>query len=75
MRPSPADAGLVALSLARAAGERGRYWELPPDTYPRLEQGGVILKDSAAAREFRDFLLSDAGRRILKQYGFSFAGE
>jgi molybdate transport system substrate-binding protein len=70
-----ANAGLVALSLARAAGDRGRYWEVPLHEYPPLEQGGVILKDSPAARAFRDYLLSDAGRRILKQYGFSIPGE
>ena len=58
-----ADAGIVALSLALAppVRARGRYWEIPLDAYPRMEQGGIILKDSKAARDFRDFLLS--GRR------------
>jgi molybdate transport system substrate-binding protein len=67
-----ADAGIVALSLAVAPPVRaaGRYWEIPLDAYPRMEQGGIILKDSGAARDFRDFLLSGGGRRILKQYGF-----
>jgi molybdate transport system substrate-binding protein len=67
-----ADAGIVALSLALAppVRSRGRYWEIPADAYPRMEQGGIILKDSAPARDFRDFLLSGGGRRILKQYGF-----
>jgi molybdate transport system substrate-binding protein len=72
-----ADAGMVALSLALAppVRARGRYWEVPLDAYPRLEQGGIILKDSQAARDFRAFLLSDGGRRILKQYGFVVPGE
>jgi molybdate transport system substrate-binding protein len=67
-----ADAGIVALSLALAppVRARGRYWEIPADAYPRMEQGGIILKDSMAARDFRDFLVSGGGRRILKQYGF-----
>ncbi len=68
-----ADAGIVALSLAMAppmAGQ-GRYWGVPLDAYPRLEQGGVILKDSSAARDFREWLMSAAGRAILKRYGFS----
>ncbi|HYW48820.1 MAG TPA: molybdate ABC transporter substrate-binding protein [Bryobacteraceae bacterium] len=71
-----ADAGLVALSLAIAPPVRnqGRYWEIPLDAYPKLEQGGVILKDSAAAREFRSWLLAPAGRAILKQYGFYLPG-
>jgi molybdate transport system substrate-binding protein len=67
-----ADAGIVALSLALAPKARGagRYWEIPLDLYPKLEQGGLILHDSAAARDFRDLLLSPSGRAILKQYGF-----
>jgi molybdate transport system substrate-binding protein len=72
-----ADAGIVAMSLALAppVRARGRYWEIPPDAYPRMEQGGIILKDSGAARDFRGFLLSADGRRILRQYGFLVPGE
>jgi molybdate transport system substrate-binding protein len=72
-----AEVGIVALSLALAppVSARGRYWEIPRDSYPRIEQGGIILKDSTAAREFREFLLSTDGRRILKQYGFFVPGE
>ena len=72
-----ADAGIVALSLALAPPlrARGRYWEIPLDAYPRMEQGGMILKDSAAARDFRAFLLSAGGQRILRQYGFLVPGE
>ena len=71
-----ADAGIVALSLALApAAGKGRYWEIPLDAYPRLEQGGIILKDSAAAREFRVFLTTGPGRQALKQFGFFITGE
>ena len=68
-----ADVGIVALSLALAppVRSRGRYWEVPAEDYRKIEQGGVILKDSTAAREFRAFLLATGGRRILKEYGFS----
>ncbi len=68
-----ADVGVVALSLALAPPVRGqgRYWEIPDTAYPKIEQGGVILKDSKAARDFRLFLLGAGARRILKQYGFS----
>lgn len=71
-----ADAGIVALSLALAPGVRaqGRYWEVPPQAYPKLEQGGVIVKDSPAARDFRSWILSPAGKRILNEYGFSSPG-
>jgi molybdate transport system substrate-binding protein len=71
-----AEAGIVALSLARApAAGKGRYWEIPLDAYPRMEQGGIILKDSAAARDFRAYLTTGAGRQTLKQFGFFIPGE
>ncbi len=69
-----ADAGLVALSLAIAPGAGGQYAEVPAGAYPRIQQGGAILKWSAhvpAARQFREFLISPEGRAILKRYGFS----
>ena len=72
-----ADVGIVALSLALAPNVRGqgRYWEIPQESYPKMEQGGVILKDSTEARQFRDWLLAPAGRALLKQYGFSLPGD
>jgi len=72
-----ADVGMVALSLAIAPTVRGqgRYWEVPQESYPKMEQGGVILKDSPAAREFRDWLLAPAGRSLLQQYGFFLPGQ
>lgn len=71
-----ADIGIVALSLAAAPALRGkgRYWEVPLESYPRLWQGGVVLngaKNAAAAEAFRAYLTSPEGRRILEQYGFS----
>ena len=68
-----AEAGIVALSLALAppARNQGRYWEIPLDAYPRIEQGGVILRDSGEAGAFRAFLLSAAARDVLKKYGFA----
>jgi molybdate transport system substrate-binding protein len=71
-----ADVGIVAKSLALAPAVRGkgRLFEIPVSTYPRLEQGGTILKGAAdvdAARAFRGFLLSADGQAILKQHGFA----
>ena len=68
-----ADAGFVALSLALAPQVRGegRYWEVPQSLYPPIEQGGILLHDTPAARDFRDALLSDSGRRALTEFGFS----
>jgi molybdate transport system substrate-binding protein len=70
-----ADAGIIALSLALAPPLRakGRYWEVPADAFPRLEQGGVILKaagDAAQTQALCDLLRSPRGRAILQRYGF-----
>ena len=71
-----ADVGILALSLAVAPQMRdaGRFWPVPLDAYPRMEQGGIILKSSKnleAARAFRDFVLGDHGRDVLKRFGFN----
>ncbi len=58
--------------------ERGRYWSVPWDAYPRLEQGGIIMntaQDAGAAADFRGFLTSDDGKTILRKYGFELPGE
>jgi len=70
-----ADVGIIALSLAVAPAmkETGTYWEVPPETYPRLEQGAVVLKaakDVKNARAFLDFIKGPAGVAVLKRYGF-----
>ena len=71
-----ADVGIVALALALAPTVRdsGRFWEFPLDAYPRMEQGGAILRDAVnpeSAAAFRDFTLSPEGREILARYGFN----
>jgi len=71
-----ADAAIVALSLALAPAleKRGRFVAVPSGMYPRMEQGGAILKSAAdveTARALRAFIVSDEGRAILTQYGFA----
>jgi molybdate transport system substrate-binding protein len=70
-----ADAGFVPLALALAPSlkDKGRWFEIPAATYPRLEQRGVILQwaaDVESARALRAFLLSAEGKAILAQDGF-----
>jgi molybdate transport system substrate-binding protein len=70
-----AEAGIVALSLAVAPAVTGtgRHVEIPLETFPRLEQGGIILRSAAnpeAAQLLRSFVLGEAGRAILKRFGF-----
>lgn len=71
-----AQAGLVALSLALSPGMKdGKWWEVPADAYPPIEQGVIVLqssKNKVAARAFLDFVTSAQGRETLNKYGFSF---
>jgi molybdate transport system substrate-binding protein len=70
-----ADIGLLALSLAVSPKMKaeGRYWEVPLDAYPRLDQGGVILsatKQPELAGQFREMIVGPQGRETLQHYGF-----
>jgi molybdate transport system substrate-binding protein len=74
-----ADAGVFSRSLALAPALRdaGRFWEIPQDAYPRLEQGGLILpwaEDASAAMAVRDFLLGNEGKAVLRRFGFDAPG-
>jgi molybdate transport system substrate-binding protein len=70
-----ADIGIIALSLAVAPQlrEHGRFWEIPAEFYPRMDQGGMITswtQAPSAARDLRDFVLGEHGRGVLRRYGF-----
>lgn len=70
-----ADVGVFALSLAvaPALNDKGRYALVPIESYPRLEQGAVVLNaavDPAAARGFLAFVLGPDGRAVLDRFGF-----
>src|SRR5207302_7836074 len=69
-----ADAGFLSLSLALGPVLRasGRYWEIPVDAYPLMEQGGAVLswaKNRPAAEALRDFVIGAEGKAILRRYG------
>ena len=71
-----ADAAIVAKSLTLTPKVKGtgRVFEIPPASYPRMDQGGVILRwaaDPDAARALRGFMLSADGRAILERSGFA----
>jgi molybdate transport system substrate-binding protein len=70
-----ADIAIISRShaLAPPFRDKGRFWQVPTEAYPRRVQGGVILswaQDRFAAETLRDYVLSPEGRTILSRYGF-----
>src|SRR5436309_2229728 len=60
------DIGIVALSLALAPSMKaaGKYWQIPIESHPPLEQGAVILKNAKnkeAAKQFLEFVKGSEG--------------
>jgi len=75
-----AQAGLIALShaLAPALKDKGRYWMVPLDAYPPLNQAAVVLsksKQQDAARKFLEFLRGPEATALLASYGFTLPAE
>jgi len=67
----------LSLAIAPTVKDSGRFWTVPLEMYPRMEQGGVILRSAArpdAAQAVRAFLIGDEGRSILKGFGFFLPG-
>lgn len=74
------DIGIIALSLALAPTVQplGRYWLIPEEAHPAIDQGAAIIKASKkqeSARKFLDHLQTPAMRAIMKRYGFVLPGE
>ena len=78
VRSGAADIGIIALSLAVAPTmkQAGRYWEIPSESYPRIEQGAVILKAAQAkgnlepVQSLYGWFKAPEGQAILRRYGF-----
>jgi molybdate transport system substrate-binding protein len=75
-----ADLGVIALSLALSPALRGKgkYWVIPRDAYPALEQGGIILawaQDREAADTLRHFLVGKGGREVFRRHGYELPAE
>ena len=70
-----AQAGFLPLSLAKTPplSDEGRAWPVPPSSYERIEQAGVVVKgakQAALARELAAFIVSDGTRDVLERYGY-----
>jgi molybdate transport system substrate-binding protein len=69
------DVGFLSLSTAISPEmeSKGRWLLLPGESYPPIEQAGVIVRSSKnkeQARRFMDFLISPEGWGILAECGF-----
>lgn len=75
-----AQVGLVALShaLAPAMKGKGRYWQVPLDYYPPLNQAVVVLSKSqqkAQAGKFLDYIRTPSATTVLRSFGFTVSEE
>ena len=71
-----AQVGLVALAhaLAPAMQGKGRYWIVPVEAYPPLDQGVVLISHSPHredAAAFLGFVKTEEVAGLLRRYGFS----
>ena len=70
-----AEIAVLALSLVKAPTMlgKGRYWQIPEDMYPTLEQGAGLTtagKAKAGAQAYLEFLRTPEARKIFGKYGF-----
>lgn len=71
-----AQAGFIALSeaMSPAMQGKGKYWVIPVEAYPALDQGAVLVAHSRQKKEaeaFLAFLKTDSARDELKKFGFA----
>jgi molybdate transport system substrate-binding protein len=71
-----AQAGFVALAHATAPAMqgKGKYWMVPAEAYPSLDQGVVVISHSPHKQDamaFLDYVKTPEAIAILQRYGFS----
>src|SRR3954452_13976588 len=71
-----AQSGFVALAHALSPNVKGtgRFWVVPADYYPPLQQGVVVISRSQhkkEAAEFLEYLKSKEASDVLRKYGFT----
>jgi molybdate transport system substrate-binding protein len=71
-----AQAGFVALAHAAAPAMqgKGKYWMVPAEAYPPLDQGAVLLSASTHRQDaaaFLEYVKTAEVAAVLKRYGFS----
>lgn len=71
-----AQAGFVAMAhaLSPAVKNMGKFWVVPADFYPPLQQGTVVLSRSQHKKEaaqFLEYLKTRDASDVLRKYGFT----
>ena len=71
-----AQAGFVALAhaIAPAMQGKGKYWEVPADSYAPLAQGVVVISRSPRKKEaeqFLEYIKTQSARNLFQKYGFT----
>jgi molybdate transport system substrate-binding protein len=71
-----AQAGFVALAhaIAPAMQGKGKYWIVPAEAYPPLNQGAVLMAHSPhrpEAAAFLEYMKTAEASAVLQHYGFS----
>ncbi len=72
VRSGNAELGFIAAAQIRRPGQpmEGSWWQVPDSLHDPIEQQAVLLRDSAAARGFLDFIRSDAARQVIHSFGY-----
>lgn len=73
-----AQVGFVALAhaMAPAMQGKGKFWEVPADAYPPLDQGAVLISHSPHAQDaaaFLQYIKGAEARAVLEHNGFKAA--
>jgi len=71
-----AQVGFVAMAhaIAPAMQGKGKYWVVPADAYPALDQGVVLISRSPHKQDagaFLEYVKGADGAAVLRRYGFS----
>jgi molybdate transport system substrate-binding protein len=71
-----AQVGFVALAhaIAPSMQDKGKYWMVPTEAYPPLDQGAVLISRSSHKQDaaaFLEYIKTTEVSALLKRYGFS----
>jgi molybdate transport system substrate-binding protein len=71
-----AQAGFIALAhaMSPALQDKGKYWTVPADAYPPLDQGVVLISRSPHRQDataFLEYVKTAEVSELLRRYGFS----